>query len=132
MYKPEKMVWKPLLWQFIGLDLERKTGRAKFFIQRVISLELKLQNSNATEIRVLRASVLSPDTDLKDCSRPIVPAVGEAVMTLDCYFRKAALGQPRLDIEIVYEMAGGTHTALVSLESVFKSAVKSGFSLKDL
>jgi len=53
-------------------------------------------------------------------------------MTLDCYFRKSALEHKCLDIEIAYEIAGSTHTALVSVESQFKSAVSSGFSLKDL
>lgn len=132
LYKPVKAAWNFPSWRFIGLELEKETGRAKFFIQRVISLELEIQNPNTTDIRVLRASILSPDTDLKGCLNPVVPAGGEAVMTLDCYFRKAALEQPRLEIEVAYEIAGDTHTILVSVESHFKSAVSTGFSLKDL
>lgn len=132
LYKPVKAAWNSPSWRFIGLEIEQETGRAKFFIQRVISLKLEIQNPNTTELRVLRASILSPDTDLKGCGTPVVPAGGEAVVTLDCYFQKAALEQKLLEIEIAYEIAGDTHTILVSLESHFKSAVSTGFSLKDL
>jgi hypothetical protein len=51
---------------------------------------------------------------------------------LDCYFKKSALDQPRLEIEILYEIAGETHTILVPLASRFKSAMATRFSLKDL
>ena len=132
LYKPVKAAWNSPSWRFIGLEIEQETGKAKFFIQRVISLKLEIQNPNTSELRVLRASILSPDTDLKGCGTPIVPAGGEAVVTLDCYFQKAALEQTLLEIEIAYEIAGDTHTIHVSLESHFKSAVSTGFSLKDL
>jgi hypothetical protein len=61
-----------------------------------------------------------------------VAAGQEAVLTLDCYFKKSALDQPRLEIEILYEIAGETHTILVPLASRFKSAMATRFSLKDL
>ncbi|NTV35886.1 MAG: hypothetical protein HGA53_02940 [Anaerolineaceae bacterium] len=132
LYKPVKAAWKAPSCCFLGLEMEPDTGQARFYIQRVVTLKLGIQNPNPTAIRVVRASVLLPETDLKGCESPTVAAGQEAVLTLDCYFKKSALDQPRLEIEILYEIAGETHTILVPLASKFKSAMATRFSLKDL
>ncbi len=133
LYKPVKLAWASPAWRFIDLDWEKGTSKANFFIQRVTNVDLKIQNPNSSEIRILRASILLPaDTDLKECGKPVVPARGEAVLTLNCYFQNSALTQSQLEIEITYEISGENHTILVSLESKFKSAMSTGFSIKDL
>ncbi len=132
LYKPVRAAWKVPSCRFLDLEMEPDTGQARFYIQRVMTLKLGLQNPNPTAIRVVRASVLTPETDLKGCDSPTVAAGQEAVLTLDCYFKKSALDQPRLEIEILYEIAGETHTILVPLASRFKSAMATRFSLKDL
>ena len=132
LYKPTKATWKLPLYKFNHLDLEKDTGKAKFFIQRVVTLELEIQNPNQTELRIIKSSVLSPDTDLKEYQKPIIPAEGASVMKLACYFRKAALKQSWLEIDLKYEISDESHSILVSLESHFKSAMATGINLKDL
>ena len=131
-YKPVPVAWKNPLCRFLNLELEAESGFAKFFILRMDEIKIEIQNPNTTEIKVLRVNVLTPETDLKDYSTPIVPAGGEAVVVANCYFMKSALDQSRLEIEITYEIAGDSRTVLASVDSRFKSAMATGFSIKDL
>lgn len=131
-YKLVKAPWKKLLFRFPDIEIIQSTGRAKFFIQRVEAIKIELKNPNPTDINILRATVISPETDLKGLDIKIIPAGGNELLRLDCYFKKGAQGERTLEVEIVYEISGEKQTQLVKLESDFKSAVKGGFSLKDL
>ena len=131
-YKMVKAAWKTLAARFLNLDLARETDRAKFYVQRVVTLDIELQNPNATDIRILRATVMSPEADLKSCETMTIPAGRVKPLRMSCYFKKAALGGKPLEIEIAYEIAGEQHTLPLVLESEFKSAMAGGFSLRDL
>jgi hypothetical protein len=131
-YKLVKAAWKTSAARFLNLDLIRETGRAKFYIQRVVTLEVEIQNPNPSDIRVLRASIMSPETDLKSCETVVIPAGNVNTLRMNCYFKKAALGERSLEIEVAYEIAGDQHTLPITLESEFRSAMASGFSLRDL
>jgi len=131
-YKLVKAAWKTPAARFLNLDLIRETGRAKFYIQRVVTLEVEIQNPNPSDIRVLRASIMSPETDLKSCETVVIPAGNVNTLRMNCYFKKAALGERSLEIEVAYEIAGDQHTLPITLESEFRSAMASGFSLRDL
>lgn len=132
LYRKVKAAWIKPAVRFLSLDLEPETGRAKFYIQRVVNLEIEIRNLNSTDIKILRASVLSPETDVKGCDSPIIPAHGESVLHMNCYFEKTALEQQELEIEISYEIAGEAYTLTHTLGCEFKSAIRAGFSLKDL
>lgn len=131
-YKMVKAAWKPLAVRFPNIDIAKDTGRAKFYVQRVVTLDLDIQNPNSTEISVLRATVLSPEADLKNAETVTIPAVSEKRLKISCYFKKSAIGQRPLEIEIAYEIAGEQRTLPVVIESEFKSAMTGGFSLRDL
>ena len=131
-YKMVKAAWKTLAARFLNLDIIKETGRAKFYIQRVVTLKIELQNPNAADIHILRATVISPETDLKSCEAATIPAASVKPLTMNCYFKKSALGNKPLEIEVAYEIAGEQHTLSLVLESEFKSAMSGGFSLKDL
>ncbi len=132
IYKLVKAAWKTPAARFLDLDLIKETGRAKYYIQRVVTLKVEIQNPNAIDIRILRASVTSPETDLKSCEVAVVPAGSVNTLQMSCYFKKAALGEKSLEIEIAYEVSGEQHTLSLSLECEFKSAMAGGFSLRDL
>ena len=61
-----------------------------------------------------------------------IPAASVKPRTMNCYFKKSALGNKPLEIEVVYEISGEQHTLPLVLESEFKSAMAGSFSLKDL
>jgi hypothetical protein len=132
LYKLVKVAWKTPAVRFINLDLVKETGRAKFYIQRVVTLKIEIQNPNAIDIRILRASVTSPEADLKSCEVAVIPAGSVNTVQISCYFKKAALGEKCLEIEIVYEVSGEQHTLSLTLECDFKSAMSGGFNLRDL
>jgi hypothetical protein len=131
-YRLEKVAWKKPAVRIREPAIDRSSGRAVFYIQRVTTLEIEIQNPNTAEIRIVRASVSSPQTDLKGCETPVVPPLGAGVLRMHCYFKRPALEAEALEIEIVYEVDGDAHLLPLRLECGFKSAVTSGFSLKDL
>ena len=132
LYKLVQAAWKAPAARFPDLDLIRETGRAKFYIQRVVTVKIEIQNPNTVDINVLRASVASPETDLKSCDVGVIPAGAVNTIQMNCYFKKAALGEKNLEIEIAYEISGEQHTLALTLECEFKSAMAGGFSLRDL
>ena len=132
LYKLVEVAWKTPAGRFLNLDLVKETGRAKFYIQRVVTLEIEIQNPNSIDIRILRASVASPETDLKSCEAGAIPAGSANTIQMNCYFQKSALGEESLEIEIAYEIASEQHTLSLTLECEFKSALSGGFSLRDL
>lgn len=131
-YKLVKVAWKSPVARFLDLDLVKETGRAKFYIQRVVTLKIEIQNPNQSDIRVFRASVLSPEADIKNFEGVSIRAKSANTLQISCYFKKAALGEGSLEIELAYEIAGEQYTLPLKLESEFKSAMPGGFSLKDL
>ena len=131
-YKMVKAAWKTPPARFLNLDLVKETGAAKFYIQRVVTLEIEIQNLNSTEIRIHRASVISPEADLKSCETVTVTAGSVNTLRMNCYFKKAALDKKSLEIEIVYEIAGEQRTLPLTLDSDFKSAMSVGLNLRDL
>jgi hypothetical protein len=131
-YKMVKAVWKTPSVRFLNLDLVKETGAAKFYIQRVVTLEIEIQNLNSTEIRIHRASVILPETDLKSCETVTIPAGSVNTLRMNCYFKKAALDKKSLEIEIAYEIAGEQRTFAHTLDSEFKSAMSVGLNLRDL
>ena len=131
-YKMVKVAWKTPSARFLNLDLVKGTGIAKFYIQRIVTLEIEIQNLNSTEIRILRASVMSPDTDLKSCEPLTIPAGSVNSLRMNCYFKKAALNEKSLEIEIAYEIDDEQHTLPLILGSEFKSAMSVGLNLRDL
>jgi hypothetical protein len=132
VYKLIKAAWKTPAARFLNLDLVKETGRAKFYIQRVVTLKVEIQNPNVVEIRILRASVSSPETDLKSCDVAVIPAGSVNTIQMSCYFKKAALGEKNLELEVAYEISGEQHILTLILECEFKSAMAGGVSLKDL
>jgi hypothetical protein len=132
LYKLVKVALKDPTARFLNLDLDKETAMATFYIQRLVTLELEMQNPNTNDIRVSNINILSPETDLKDYRSPIVKAEGAGVLSMDCYFKKAALKQKKLEIEVLYDVAGEERTLTVALASEFKSATTGGLSLKDL
>lgn len=133
LYKPIKVKWQKPIARFLNLDVDQATGRAKFFIQRVLRLEIEVRNLSPVNIRILRTSVLFPEAEIKGCVNPDIQGNDQGVVKLDCYFKKSALGQKDIELEITYEIEGQSYTiSLPPLSSELKSAMTGGFSLKDL
>ena len=93
LYKLVKAAWKIPAARFLDLDLVKETGRAKFYIQRVVTLKVEIQNPNSLDIRIIRASVTTPETDLKSSETLVVAAGSTNTLHMNCYFKKTARGK---------------------------------------
>lgn len=131
-YRLVKAPWKAPKTRFLNLSIDPQSGKAKFYIQRLIPVELEIQNPNTQEMIIHNAGVVTPDADVKGSDLPKIPSSGVGVLRLECYFKKGALEAEELVIEFDYEVAGEKRTKTVSLSSEFRSAMSTGFSLKDL
>lgn len=132
LYKLVQTESKKPAARFLNLMLESDTGRAKFYIQRVMTLVIEVQNPNPSELHIIRASVLSPETDVKDCEYAIIPAGSAKTIHLSCYFKKSALGKNILELELAYTLSGEEYSFTLKLDCEFKSAMAHGFNLRDL
>jgi len=124
--------WKEPLVRFLDLDVDKATGRAKFNIQRLTQLKLEIQNPNPMGVEVVRAEIVTPETDIRSFDRVVVQGGESSTFSIGCYFYKQALGHKPLEIELTYELSGAQQTLSLNLECDFRSAMKTGFSLKDL
>ena len=132
IFKPVKPAWKSLAVRFPDLKIDSDTGKASFYIQRVISIKIQVQNPNSEPVRILQVDILSPDTDIKACTTPHIGGNQYGVIQIDCYFNKMALKSEELAVQFTYEIAGDEYTKDISLAAEYKSAVTGGFSLKEL
>lgn len=132
VYRTEKAEWKSPGVRFLNLDINKETGLAQFFVQRLVPLELEIQNPNNIGIKIKQFGVLSPATDLKDFETPEIDPEKTGVAHVDCYFEKSALEENSLVIEVSYEISGETRVVTEEIESEFKSALRTGVNLRDL
>jgi len=132
VFKPARPAWKELAARFLNLRIDRKTGKASFYIQRVIPLQIEVQNPNSETIHILRVDLLSPDADIKGCTTPYIAGSGYGTVEADCYFNKSAIGEEELIIQFTYEISGEEYIKELKAAAEYKSAVTGGFTLKDL
>jgi len=132
VFKPVKAEWTEPALRFLDLKIDQKSGRAVFYIQRVVPLQIEVQNPNRENVRILRVDVLSPDTDVKACTTPDIPGNKNGIVEVDCYFNKSARQENELRLQFTYEIAGEEKIKQLHATVDFKSAVTGGFSLRDL
>ena len=132
IYKLIKTTWLPPATRFLNLNLPKKTGRAKFYIQRMVPIVIEIQNPNSVELSISQAIIVSPETDINSSDAVVVSPGDVGTIKLNCYFKKMALGENELEIEIAYEIFGESHTMTIVLDCEFKSAISGGFNLREL
>lgn len=132
VYRLVQVDWKTPGYRFVNLELAPETGRSRFYIQRVVTLTIEVQNPNPVAIDVINARVTAPETDVKGFQAAKIQAAMASSLQISCYFKKSALGEGRLEIELEYNISGEERTLLLSLESEFKSAMSGGLNLRDL
>jgi len=131
-FKAIKAAWKAPAARFPDLRIDTPTGKAVFYVQRLISLRMEMLNPNVEDIRIVRVAILKPKTELKGQDLPMLTKGQATAVRLDCYFDKSALRQDELVLQFVYEIAGEEKVMEMKLAVEFKSAVTGGSSLKDL
>lgn len=131
-FKATKAAWKTPKARFLDLRIDASSGGAVFYVQRLISLRIEMQNPNGEDIRIVRVAILQPKTEIKGHDLPVLTKGQATTVSLDCYFDKSALGREELILQFYYEIAGEEMVMETKLAAEFKSVVTGGLSLKDL
>lgn len=130
-FRTTRAAWKTPKARFPDLRIDA-SGRAVFYVQRLIALQIEMQNPNGEDIRIVRVAALQPQTEIKGHDLPVLTKKKATNIRLDCYFDKSVLGREELILQFDYEIAGEEMVMETRLAAEFKSAVTGGFSLKDL
>ena len=131
-WRPVAVPWKAPSSRFVGLSLEAGTAKSVFYVKRMITLKIELQNPNAKPMAVERVDVLDPVADVRRSSTgPLAPGKTMTV-EVECSFDAAALRADELAVQITYSIEGAQQVTDCRTAASFKSAVTGGFSLKNL
>ncbi len=132
IYKMVETTWEELTYRFLNPTINKETGKPQFYIQRVIQINIELQNPNNSSIKVSKVNIPLQKADIKDFKYCSVEPKGKGIISISCYFQKSSLKEKRLNIELEYEIAGDQHTQSIELECSFKSAISTFLNLRDL
>jgi hypothetical protein len=131
-FRPLRVSWIEPATRFLNFKVDPKTGKITFYIQRVVQLQIEIQNPNNEAVKILRVDVISPDTEVKGFTTPTILAKKSDTLVVDCYFNKQALEKEELHLQITYEISGEEQVKELKASAEFKSALTGGFSLRDL
>ncbi|MDD3580047.1 MAG: hypothetical protein PHW74_03380 [Desulfobacca sp.] len=131
-FRAVKVPWRKPLFRFLNLKIEPTTGKAVFYIQRVVELQFEVQNPNQARINILRVDVISPDAEVKEFTTPTVAAQDYDNLLVTCYFNKPAAHAEELHLQISHEISGEEYVVEMKISAEFKSAVSGGFNLREL
>ncbi len=132
LYKPVKAAWKEPVIRFLNLKMDKTEGKVYFYIQRITTLELEIQNLNSMDMNILRVSIISPVTEIKTGKVTVVPGRSTEIISINPYFGKNALEHEILEIEIHYEISGEHYTRVLEQQCIFKSVMAGGLNLRNL
>ncbi len=124
-------VKKPFV-RFLNLDMTPDAQKARFYILRVVTIEMEIQNPNPTVIHPIGLDLVSPDAAIKGVTLHDVGAASTATLSIDLYFQKSAQTETDLELKLRYTINGEEYEQMVILPAEFKSATSGGFSLKNL
>lgn len=132
LYGLVAVAWKRPFTRFLHLELSPDEKTARFYIQRVVKIEIEIQNPNSVVLQPQAIELLSPDASVKDVELHDVEPESISVLSIDLYFQKAALAQSSLELKLRYTISGQEYEQLLVKPAEFNSAMSGGFSLKDL
>jgi len=126
VYRMTAVSWKKPAIRFMNLDMVKTGDRARFYIQRIVTVEIEVQNPNSSSLRVIGLEVTGPGADIKSMKLPTVSPGSVEILRTELYFRKTALQAGSLDIKLAYEIGGEEFGLSTSLPTEFKSAMSGG------
>ena len=132
IFKPVKMKWQSPALRFLDIRTDTATGKAIFYIQRVVPIRIEVQNPNNMGIRISNIEVLSPDTDVKGVTLAGINPQSEGEIGIDCYFNNSARDQDELIVKLIFDIAGEEYSKEIMTGAEFRTVTRGGFNLKDL
>lgn len=131
IFKSSPLPWKNPGLRLLGVKVASSGDRTVFYVQRLTTITIEVQNNNPEPLKINRVEILNPPCDLKDYEKPAVSAHSQVAMKLDCYFSGKARQETELVIEVGYEAQGEERAVLIKVPAEFNTAVTGGFNLKE-
>ncbi len=133
VFKAVKSEWKDPLSRFVDTKLDSATSAAIFHIQRLVEINVAIQNPNPENLRIVRAEIVKPESsEIREFHTSNIAANSEKLFNIKCYFKQAATKETELSMRFIYQYGEEERELLISINSTFKSAMTGGFSLKNL
>jgi len=131
-WRPVSVPWKAPSVRFAGLTIDGASGRPVFYVKRMITLTLEIQNQNAKPIDVARIDILEPHADVRRATAARLAPGQTSIVELECSFDASALKADELAVQITFTIDGARQFTDCRAAVLFKSAMTGGFSLRDL
>ena len=131
-YRPVKATRLLPAVRFSGLRQDSGTGKAIFYVQRLVTFAVVVKNPNRETLTIRRVEVLTPDAEVKAFTAACIAEGEERSFSVSCLFNGSARGKEELVLHIAYEIAGDERAVELKTAAEFKSALTTGLNLKDL
>ena len=133
VFKAVESEWKQPQGMFVGIKLDPESKAAVFHIQRIVGIEVAIQNPNPEPLQIVRAEIIKPEaSEVREFYPCEIDGHNEKQFDIKCYFKNTATRENELLLRAIYHYGEEERELVLSLKSVFKTAMTGGFSLKNL
>lgn len=130
VFRLHSAAWAAPKLRFVGLELVG--GRATFYVKRVSTLTIEIQNPNGEPCR-LESVAISPEiAEIRSFAAGIAPAKGTASTEVSLYFGSDATAAEKVVIQLDFRIGQDTLAQSIELPVTITSATSGGLDLKDL
>lgn len=134
VYRTVEAPTKPLAMRLLDLRVEGPDNHAVFYVKRLVSIELELQNPNSEPAHIQSVDVAGVEVDLKPVDIDVIGANATQPVKFHCYFN-ASPTEATVDVTFLVNcaIAGQKIVSKQTIPAEFRSAhKKKTFELTDL
>jgi hypothetical protein len=114
------------------LNLKLKDGRGVFYVKRIATIEVQIQNKNRDECRLESVGITPNVGEVRNFERAVVPPNATGISTVSLYFGQSATSAQTLVFTFTFRIAQETLTRRIELPVMISSAAAGGTDLTNL
>ncbi|MDA1275863.1 MAG: hypothetical protein O2960_17750 [Verrucomicrobia bacterium] len=114
------------------LNLKLKDGRGVFYVKRIATIEVEIQNNNRDECRLESVGITPNVGEVRNFERAVVPPNATGKSTVSLYFGQSATSTQTLAFTFTFRIAQETLTRRIELPVMISSAAAGGTDLTNL
>jgi hypothetical protein len=114
------------------VDLDMASGRARFYIKRIVILTFEVQNPNSEACRLDGIELAPQVGEIRHFDSVLIPAKGTAQGTLSLYFSDSALSAEKLTLSFDLRIGQDALPYSIELPVAITSATAGGLDLRNL
>jgi len=114
------------------LDIDLSAGHARFYIKRIVPIQIEIQNANSEECRLESIEVHPSVADVREFDTVVIPAHGTSTTTASLYFSAAATSVSTITFNLSLRIGQDALSQKIELPVKISSATSGGLDLKNL